>query len=208
MGSECYPRDCYDLCYSRGLFQEFADGEESQDAREARKKDSERTVNLSDISKTLCQALKKNDALVSGINFGTHRLVQATNDTALPARRPIASVLSRPDTDDEEAVVHARLTSASHLEVFLVDILRQINQAILRNSIDSAIPSQEQTVQEPTVFYRVCHEESHTSQGVNLGFWCARGLPNHDFRKPVASEFRAHMEDHDRCVDLDNNAEE
>lgn len=194
MGSEHYLRDCYDLCDSRGRFQVFADGEESQDAREARKKDSERTGNLNEISKTLYQALKKNDALVSGISFGTHRLVQATNDIKLP-ERPIASVLSRPDTDVEEAVVSARLDSACHLEKVLADSLKHINLAILRSNIDPPRTPQKPTIQEPTVFYRYSNRTSQALYDIHLGLFSQRGLLDHDFNEPLEYEFRAHVDD-------------
>ncbi|KFY91569.1 hypothetical protein V500_04592, partial [Pseudogymnoascus sp. VKM F-4518 (FW-2643)] len=196
MGSECHMRDCYDLCYSRSIGVLWAGVEESQDEKEAREKENARTTSLSEISKTLRGALRKNDALVSGINLGTHRLLQAADDTASPApqKRTLASGPSRTDTDDEDAVIRSRLVSASYLTEVLVDSLKQINKAILQTNSYSARPSQEPTVQGPTVFYRVSHETSYTPYDVDLGLWSARGLPDHDFQKPSEYEFRAHLD--------------
>ena len=196
MSSECRPRDCYDLCTRRIIKGWRVDVEESQDVVEARTKENERSSSLVKISKTLRGVLKKNDALVSGINLGTHRLQQAADNTTSPPlpERPLAPGPSRPNTDFDDAVNRSRLDSASYLAEVLVDSLKQINQAILRSSINSARPSQKPTVQESAVFYRVSRETSYTSHDVNLGFWSARGLPDHDFRGPFDYEFRAHVD--------------
>ncbi|KFY87564.1 hypothetical protein V498_07117 [Pseudogymnoascus sp. VKM F-4517 (FW-2822)] len=196
MGFKFYPRDYYDLWYSRARKTSRAGVEEPQDTIDARKNENERTNNLNYISKDLRIALEKNYALVSGINFGAHLLLRAADDTESleQPRRPLESGPSRRDTEVEYLVIHARLRRASDLAKVLADTLKQINQAILRESIDSAIPSQEPTVQEPTVFYRVCHRGSHTSYGIDLGFWSAKGLPDNDFAKPSKAEFTSHVE--------------
>lgn len=194
MGSKCNPRDCYDLCYRRHRIKCRVGVEESQDKMEARKKENERTSSLNEISETLREVLKKNDALASAINLGTH-LLQGADSKSLPAlqERPLTPRPSRPDTDVEDAVIRARLDSASHLAKVLVDSLEQINKAILQPNINSPRPSQKPTSQEPTVFYRVCDRISYTSHDFGLAFWSARGLPDHDFGDPVEQEFRAHV---------------
>lgn len=196
MGSECYTRDYYDLWYSRAREVSRAGVEESQDTIDARKNENKRTNNLNYISKDLRIALEKNYALISAINFGAHLLLRAADDTKSleQPRRSLESGPSRPDTEVEYSVIHARLRRASDLAKILADTLKQINQAILRESIDSAIPSQEPTVQEPTVFYRVCHRGSHTSYGIDLGFWSAKGLPDNNFAGPSEAEFTNHVE--------------
>ena len=133
MGSKCNPRDCYDLCYRRHRIKCRVGVEESQDKMEARKKENERTSSLNEISETLREVLKKNDALASAINLGTH-LLQGADSKSLPAlqERPLTPRPSRPDTDVEDAVIRARLDSASHLAKVLVDSLEQINKAILQ----------------------------------------------------------------------------
>ncbi|OBT65907.1 hypothetical protein VE03_05443 [Pseudogymnoascus sp. 23342-1-I1] len=209
MDSHSHRRDCYDLSCSRRRIRRFAGVEKSQETIEARDKENERRSNLCEMSKTLRQALQKNEALVSGINFGTHHLLQAASDAALPAlpKRRVEFDLSRPDTAIEKAVIRARLTAANHLAAVLVDSLKQINQAILQTNIKSAGPSQKPAAGEPTVFYRVCHETSYTSHDVDLGFWSARGLPDHDFLEPLDSEFRAHISGDHRYIDPDNKPE-
>ncbi|KFY07299.1 hypothetical protein V492_07266, partial [Pseudogymnoascus sp. VKM F-4246] len=46
----------------------------------------------------------------------------------------------------------------------------------------------------PPTFYRVTHSKSHTSHNPhNLGFWSARGLPDHNFAAPSEEDFIKHM---------------
>lgn len=206
MSSECRPRDCYDLCTRPIIKVRRVRVEESQDEMEARTKENERSRSLAEISNTLREVLNKNDILVSGINLGTHRLLQAADDTASLAlrTRPLASGPGRPNTDFDEAVIRSRLVSATYLAEVLVDSLKQINEAILQSSINSARPSQKPTVEEPTVFYRVCLKNSYTSHNVDLGFWSARGLPDHDFHKPSDYEFQTHTGGHHHLADPDD----
>jgi hypothetical protein len=132
--------------------------------------------------------LQINDAIISAIELGTRRLQELRDSTAEP-------YTDEPDSNREDLIRNPpdvsslRDPSVNSISL-LVDRLQRINLAILRNTEPPA-PSE-----KPTVFYRVTTLKSHTSYDYRLGFWSARGLPDHDFEEPpTKDEFCEHVKD-------------
>ncbi|KFX95756.1 hypothetical protein O988_05660 [Pseudogymnoascus sp. VKM F-3808] len=135
------------------------------------------------------EILQINDAIISAIEFGTWRLQELRDSTAEP-------YTDERDADMEDLILHPldmsslrdpSVNSTNDLE----DRLQRINRAILQHNTEPPPPPE-----EPKVFYRVTTPESHTSYDYRLGFWSARGLPDHDFEEPLSEdEFCEHIKD-------------
>ncbi|KFY07182.1 hypothetical protein V492_07378 [Pseudogymnoascus sp. VKM F-4246] len=131
--------------------------------------------------------LQINDALISAIELGTRHLQEIYDRTTGP-------YADKRDADMEGLILKPldvstlRDPSVNSINV-LVDRLQRISQAILRRTTEPPPPPE-----EPTVFYRVTTPESHTTYDYRLGFWSARGLPDHDFEEPPSEdEFCEHI---------------
>lgn len=189
MATHLYPRDQYDLSCERPRIVPRATMPPERRDEITRLNGEEKE--LARISKSLCATLKRNDALTSCINFASHRLLQNAGEGVTPVKlpkRPLVPYPARLDTPDEKEVLNARQALALQQNQVLAETLKQINQAILHTSIDPpATPGQ------PKVFYRVTTPNSHTSYDSVMGFYSARGLPDHDFSDPSKNDFHYHV---------------
>ncbi|KFY26290.1 hypothetical protein V491_01369 [Pseudogymnoascus sp. VKM F-3775] len=189
MATHLYLRDQYDLFCERPRIVPRATMPPERRDEITRLNGEEKE--LARISKSLRATLKRNDALTSCINFASHRLLQNAGEGVTPVKlpkRPLVLYPARLDTPDEKEVLNARQALALQQNQVLTETLKQINQAILHTSIDPpATPGQ------PKVFYRVTTPNSHTSYDSVMGFYPARGLPDHDFSDPSKNDFHYHV---------------
>ncbi|KAI0530404.1 hypothetical protein GGR58DRAFT_508461 [Xylaria digitata] len=196
MADDKFERDIYDLNYERNSLPvpySDQDGEMvSTPETEAVRKVNRRRARFNKTSKDLRHELERKDAFFLYLHFLMCSLDPALDKANIAMPRTLA--LARPDTENEEEIIRARLAAArdDFMDGIRAASLKFIGKLVAQ--IQGYIPRHE----EPRLFYRVSHAGSYTFFDNDVGFCCARWLQERDFGDPSRQDFIDHMEEKKR----------
>ena len=178
-------RDIYDLCYER---QRGPQPVLRDPKGVAIQKRNEHKTHLNNLSKKLRHELEKKDAFIFCLDFYMRHL-DPTLEKAKKTRSSCTSA-SRPDMENEEEVILARLNAAraDPTVEMLAASLKSTGKLVARS--EGYIPWHN----EPRLFYRVCHDGSFTFFDDDIGFCCARWLRERNFGEPGRRDVIDHVE--------------